>query len=1178
MAENLEPVEIDINMRQNVSDESEKAAEGMDNMTKVSDEALQTFQKNVDKLTGLIEKMSFVIDAMYKKIESSPDLFGDAPIERLDAMKESTEQARQELEAYTESVEKMSEAVTEGADITAVLEDATQALTDTQGDLSGNLEEIIDMQDSVNTLTGEGEEETSAYSASNKVLSAVIKELSAALGIEDASIRQTIGSVQLISAAKNTWSRIVAMLSVNLGISTAACKLLLATGIGLLLAGVVAIYQAYQNWNEKQEESNFLAGEAKNLYNQATGAVQGQISKVQILENILKDSNRTYAERNNALKELKKIMPEYNASLSEEGKLIEDTTGIMKEYIETLKQTELAKVSLAKLAEAQFELLEATEEFNKMEKPSIWFDQLPKHAEYKEAEENIERLQKRVETYTNIATDASAANLKSMKEEEKATFSLIETKENLRKLVELMPQRTEEEITARNKSLKVIDDEINRLKKLGVEKEKVTEEDVKPTTGSSRKTSRTPKAADTLIKREAAYQTRIDAARVKSIEQGAEKERAAIKAEYDKTKAYIEQQYRELEQIEKITGRTAGSQRTKLLELDSAATDKYEFELNRINAESKKKTDKIFEEVNSRFRGELDNNLAYIKQYYDDLILEARRAGASVEEINRLNDLRNIDISRAGTEDKLRKAEFDQALAMEKAYNLEAVGLTTLSEQRKYEITKKYMQLRIELLRELAAAGDEEAGKEADLLEEKLKGMLSPSKGVKGLLNDSLFNSIKKGFENTGMSAEKAEEKTTALFSKFSQGGAQAVTVIEEIKTLFGGISEELDIALDAAMDIAKGFAQDGIVGGIEQAASKFISVTMNLLTAKKEVDKSMIEGYQAYIDAIDKLIDKQIESLKSLGAKGLSETLLQTVDDLNERMDASRRLFEEVARSGSGMFSRSLGYRANKMLDNYAERLRQAGIYTTNIYNMTNEQLIALQSIPEVWARLHSDLRKYIEDLADAKEELDGLSDQIRDMLFGFDYSNITEAIVSSFTDPTIDDAMSDLEGKVDEMIGNIIKNIITRNMLIDPIQQMVSDLWDSVDINGESITFDPAAMQRFRDRIMRQAEMFGDVWDEWEELFSGMGINLSGNSEETRQGASAGIERISQDSANELNGNFLALRQHVGDIRNLNREANMVRDAMLSSLVNIEGYTAFIPLLLESIEDMKQRGLKTK
>ena len=38
----------------------------------------------------------------------------------------------------------------------------------------------------------------------------------------------------------------------------------------------------------------------------------------------------------------------------------------------------------------------------------------------------------------------------------------------------------------------------------------------------------------------------------------------------------------------------------------------------------------------------------------------------------------------------------------------------------------------------------------------------------------------------------------------------------------------------------------------------------------------------------------------------------------------------------------------------------------------------------------------------------------QIRDMIFGFDYSDITTAIVDSLTDTSIDDALGDLGSKI--------------------------------------------------------------------------------------------------------------------------------------------------------------------
>jgi hypothetical protein len=97
-------------------------------------------------------------------------------------------------------------------------------------------------------------------------------------------------------------------------------------------------------------------------------------------------------------------------------------------------------------------------------------------------------------------------------------------------------------------------------------------------------------------------------------------------------------------------------------------------------------------------------------------------------------------------------------------------------------------------------------------------------------------------------------------------------------------------------------------------------------------------------------------------------------------------------------------------------------------------------------------------------------------------------------------------------------------------------------------------------------------------DKIFGAFGIDAS---QAERSATSKGIASMSQDSANELNGNFYALRQQVGDIRNMQKEANVQRAAIYTALLRVQENTEFCRLLVNvknSLEDIQLRGLKMK
>ena len=164
--------------------------------------------------------------------------------------------------------------------------------------------------------------------------------------------------------------------------------------------------------------------------------------------------------------------------------------------------------------------------------------------------------------------------------------------------------------------------------------------------------------------------------------------------------------------------------------------------------------------------------------------------------------------------------------------------------------------------------------------------------------------------------------------------------------------------------------------------------------------------------------------------------------------------------------------------------------------------------------------------------------------MILGFDYSDITTAIVDSFTDPAIDNALDDLSGKIDEFISTTIKNILVKSMLIDPLTSAVNDFYNTIvkkDAQGNVTGFDVSeeAARQFKERTMALSSLFGDSWDIIAERMKQAGIDITGgtaqdSSDSGRQGLSNGIATASQESIDALTGGVYASLDSLNTIRN--------------------------------------------
>ena len=678
------------------------------------------------------------------------------------------------------------------------------------------------------------------------------------------------------------------------------------------------------------------------------------------------------------------------------------------------------------------------------------------------------------------------------------------------------------------------------------------------------------KLLEQLASKELSAQEKINATRVALMKDGASKQKAYTETSHKKEITRINKEEQEKlslydDYVKKggkpIEGKKESIKNDAVIQR-SQADDIRSKDIKEIEKKTASEIKKIWESVTLHFGTELDKQLADIDNFYNEQIEKAKE---NQELINKLNEARSKDKQVVTIEQELRTTSFNQEIALSENDNKYSdFGMVEVAERAKNEILKKYAEERIKILESI---GDEQATQEAATLKQTIDGydkVLAQPKTVKGLVDEKLFKAVQSNFEKTGLSAEEAEAKTESFFEGFSKAGDIASDVVGTLQGLFGGLSDELDMALEAVGNIAKGFAEGGLVGGLNAAAGQVVSVVANLLTAKKEVDQSMIDGYNAYVEVIDRLVDKQIESLSSLGGKEFGDAIKKTFDDLNKKALASRRLLQETMASGSGVFSHSEGYKANKMLGQQSKYLREAGIYKTDLNKMTNEELIKLMDIEDVWSRMPDSLKTYIETLGEAQGEVDALNTQLQDMILGFSGTDsITDAIVSSLTDPSIDDAMGDLSGKMDNIIGDIVKNMIVKFALVGPVTKAVDELMKGLAVYDKegNITglkdvdnIEASVLAKFKETITGLADGFSDKWQGISESLNGAGIDINGSDKDSQQNATGkGFQTMSQDTGNELNGRFTALQMAGEEIKQENIKQTSFLQRILDTIMRV-------------------------
>lgn len=738
-------------------------------------------------------------------------------------------------------------------------------------------------------------------------------------------------------------------------------------------------------------------------------------------------------------------------------------------------------------------------------------------------------------------------------------------------------------ISQAKEELKVYDDPDKKKKKTGkTEAQKQKERD---------------KANEDLSKKSIDYADRIRAAEVAARQDGAEKEREALKAEYEKTKSLIEKELIEIANAEKITGKPATKQRSQLTDLESAATAEYEAGVKKIDTESAKALKDIFDDVSRKFKGELDNNLLSIDQYYEAAVKSAKQAGASVEQINSLTAAKDKETHLAKLAATQKEIDFETDVAL-----------------RREQISKK--RYLFEADRQTALVKIQREGAQKTLENLKKQYALTPTKELEKDIKDAslALDEFDKKLKN--LKVEKLKEiagyisqSADALGDLFSDGGALSNETLSQITGAVG--------------NIAQGFASRGLAGGIIAGASTAIGFINSAFDAEKRHQEALKALQQAKIamqrEYLLLLMDEQLQYKDGTSIFGTDQ-----VGKVVNSIEVYRKAIQEYNKELKGeepTLNKSLFGKIStkKDLENYRKQVEQ---YNQGIANLGSAQIVtghkktglfgwgkgkdtyssildAYDDVIDAEGKLNyeriqtilntqkmtDETKAYLQNLLDLKDKAEEAQEAMRSVLestFGGLGDSLSDAIVSAFN--TGDNALYAFRDNVTDVLNDFAKQMVYSQFL----SKMFSDLQGDIE----------AAYNKVADGAITEDQLSKEVTDLLGGFFGGLEGTVSSandfleqfwkNAEQagfnrpdtsSSSGTSKGITTASQDSVDDLRGGVYALRQSVNDIRNIEKEANAVLQSYKQTLDRIAENTGesarYLRLIDEKLQEIQTRGI---
>lgn len=460
------------------------------------------------------------------------------------------------------------------------------------------------------------------------------------------------------------------------------------------------------------------------------------------------------------------------------------------------------------------------------------------------------------------------------------------------------------------------------------------------------------------------------------------------------------------------------------------------------------------------------------------------------------------------------------------------------------------------------------------------------------------LDSANQKFQEIGDSVGGVMGDIIKMTSEFS---VSVLSMVNGIVSLATYSTEGIKASSQAAKTAIEAVEKASIILQVVSAAFQIATKIMSLFGANYDKYNEEKKAVEALSEVWDDVIAKKKEYIKMSYADEARKATAETIRMLEKEAQAYRNLGKTRLNSGASAGSHSIGIRIKKTLmeDSALMRQFQAGLAAASanyndvifgrmegLFNLTSEQLEKLKTTaPEVWARLDSDARDYLDKIIEIGEQSEEVKNSLKESLTGISFDSMKENFISNLMD--MDYSAKDFANDVNKMFANALVTQMVNKKYKDKLQKVLDDMAEAIGSDNEQ--------QRLEQIKKDYKAMYSAAKEEVDKI-----MEITGYGESSQQsGDSGGFEAMSQDTAEELSGRFTMLQvtaqnqyQRITEISgslsgmlsiardtyNIHNDARTILAESLLELRTISENTAInkkILPVLESIEKKVKTGL---
>lgn len=786
--------------------------------------------------------------------------------------------------------------------------------------------------------------------------------------------------------------------------------------------------------NKELSETQKLQQAVNTSHREGGKAASEESAKLKILYTASQDSSKSMKERNKAVDELQKMYPSYFGKLTNEAILAGKAASAYDDLTKTIirkGQAQAAEDIVADYSKKNFELQRG------INADTNWTNR--NKAEYEKA---LKEREKMWENYRKV-------NQGSIIVDSAAKAWISNTPEG--KLIE--------EYERRMSNIKKYTDQIAKNNKIieGTVKQIDTSAyttDFSGGNGGDGKKEKTDYASQLADARVKAQQT-TEKLRIQIMQEGIAKRKALAKQEYDEQLADIDKQERDtiakMDKARKQGDNIPQSQyddvKNKAKTNRILAEQVYNEQIFQIEQEYRNKSSQALIDYYEEYGTYQEKRLAIAQDY-------ARKIAAAETEGERLalGEERDKKIQSLDYEELKKGMDWDKIFG-----DLDKVSTDTLENLR--EKLKQYLEgigedISPESFKEVMDAFKDIDSELADRspFEAMKKGYedymsaMQEVRAAENLLQQTQMGRnviVEEYDEATGEVTRKlitqaeaeerlrnAQDKRTAAQKTLTQAansigqkGEAVVSAGNDIVDMLESLGVEVPEAMKgvltglgtvmsslASIDLTKPFSiLTGITGtlkGIGQTIGGLFGLSEGS-TARYEELKAVLEEMN---EIYDKILSKQKDMISFGGGFAAINAANEAMDTLNRQIDNYRQLAQAAGEAGSGAFKHSYAYRSNEGIgasgfQQISDLLGKDIRAVQDLYSLSGDELFEIMSkLPDIWYKVNGNIRQYLEQIAEAKDETGEIADMLNEALTGV----TRDSFYNDFIDGLADMSMS--------------------------------------------------------------------------------------------------------------------------------------------------------------------------